>query len=74
MEKQSMTNYQKYKDTIMLWRKENYAKFYEMNTPHVKKWIEKNKDHCREVNRIKQRRYNSWKKISKVYFNILLEL
>lgn len=72
MEKQSMTNYQKYKDTIMNWRKENYAKFYETNTPHVKKRIEKNKGHCREVNRIKQRRYNAWKQISKV-FNILLE-
>ena len=45
---------------------------YNQNKKHIYNWIERNLDRRREINRKNQRKYDCWKRIQKVYLNILL--
>lgn len=46
---------------------------YSQNKKHTDKWIANNPDRYREICRIKQRKYDEWKRVSKMYLHILLE-
>jgi hypothetical protein len=46
---------------------------YAKNKKHIYKWLEHNQDRHREINRKNQRKYEAWKRIQKIYFNILLD-
>jgi len=45
---------------------------YQLNKVHIYNWREKNLDHNRLINRKSKRKYDAWKKIKKIYLNILL--
>ena len=45
---------------------------YQQKKAHIYTWVAKNPDKHREINKISQRRYDGWKRIQKIYFNILL--
>jgi hypothetical protein len=47
---------------------------YAMNKAHIYKWRESNGDKVREVNRRAKAKFDNWKKIQKLYLNILLEI
>jgi hypothetical protein len=46
---------------------------YSQNKKHIDKWVANNPDKYREICRIKQRRYDEWKRVSKIYLSILLD-
>lgn len=46
---------------------------YAKNKKHIDKWVANNRDRYNELCRIKQRKYDEWKRVSKIYLNILLE-
>jgi hypothetical protein len=48
------------------------AKSYAVNKESIYRWRERNVDKNRAVNRKAQRRFVEWRKISKIFFNILL--
>ena len=66
------TRYEKYKDITIRWRKENPEKYYQSNKPHIYKWVEQNYERYNEIQRKSQAKYESWKRISKIYRNILI--
>ncbi len=45
---------------------------YEQNKIHIYKWRQSNLQRTREINKLSKRKYDTWKKISKVFLNILL--
>jgi hypothetical protein len=49
---------------------------YSQNKVHIYKWRENNENWQRqlELNKPVKKRYYDWKKIQKIYFNILLEI
>jgi hypothetical protein len=67
-----LTKYQKNKTAIMKWRQNHKDEFYESNLPHLKKWIDNNREQYRELCRLRQQRFQTWKRVSKIYMNILL--
>jgi hypothetical protein len=66
------TRYEKYKDITIRWRKENPEKYYQCNKPHIYKWVEENHERYNEIQRKSQAKYEAWKRISKIYRNILI--
>ena len=47
---------------------------YKQNKQHIYKWRENNQDYRRELEKNWARKKYNWKKIQKVFFNILLDL
>ena len=45
---------------------------YHLNKVHVYNWRKNNPDQLRLINRNANRKYDAWKKIKKIYLNILL--
>ena len=45
---------------------------YKQNKKHIYKYKEHNHDRVLEINRKANQKYSTWKKIQKVYLNILL--
>ena len=45
---------------------------YLKNKNNIYNWVAKNPNKYREICRIKQKRYDVWKAIQKVYFQLLL--
>jgi hypothetical protein len=68
----TLTKYQKNKKAIMKWRETHKEEFYKSNLTHLKKWIDNNKEQYREKCRLRQQRFQTWKRASKIYLNILL--
>jgi hypothetical protein len=68
----NQTKYQKCKPSIMKWRATHKQEFYEMNLPHLKRWREKNRETFNEKMKNHQRKYDTWKRIQKIYLHILL--
>jgi hypothetical protein len=46
---------------------------YSQHKKHIYTWREKNPDHYKVVNKLWQRKYDAWKRIQKIYLNILLD-
>lgn len=64
--------YEMNKENIYRWRTANPKRYYELNKPHIEKWRENNRERCNELSKISQRKYDAWKRITKIYRNILL--
>lgn len=45
---------------------------YQQNKKHRDKWNAKNPEKFRELCRNNQRKYDSWKRVQKIFLNILL--
>lgn len=45
---------------------------YEQNKKHIYEWNNKNYERKKQINNNWKRKHDSWKKISKIYFNILI--
>ena len=45
---------------------------YAQNKVHIYKWKAKNVERNRELNCLAKQRFDCWKKIQKIYLNILL--
>jgi hypothetical protein len=46
---------------------------YIQNKKHIYAWRENNKTQYNTGCKLRQRKYDGWKRIQKIYFNILLE-
>lgn len=46
---------------------------YSQNKSHIYKWRETHLEQNREVNRRAKSKYDAWKKITKIYFQILID-
>jgi len=46
---------------------------YTKNKKHIYAWREKNKTKYNSKNKLWQKKYNNWKKIQKIYLNILID-
>jgi hypothetical protein len=46
---------------------------YAKNKVHIYNWNAKNPERSRELSRARTKRYDTWKRIQKIYFNILLD-
>jgi hypothetical protein len=71
-------SYQNNKEAIYRWRENHPDKYYECNKQFALNWIENNKERYRECCKLRARKYQAkkrdWKSISKIYFQILLEV
>ena len=45
---------------------------YQKNKVHIYNWVNKNRERYNELCKIKQKRYLEWKRIQKIFLNILL--
>lgn len=46
---------------------------YSKNKPHILKWRENNRDRYNEINKVNKRKSDNWKKIKRIFCNILLD-
>jgi len=51
----------------------NLSEKYLYNKKNILKWRENHREEYNYVQKFHQRKYNDWKRIQKIYFNILLE-
>ena len=46
---------------------------YQQNKKHIQKWNANNPEKFRELCKRNQRKYDTWKRVQRMFFNILLE-
>lgn len=46
---------------------------YQQNKKHTDNWIKNNRERYRELVRNRVAKYDAWKRIQKIYLNILLD-
>jgi len=47
---------------------------YQQNKKHIQKWNANNPEKFRELCKRNQRKYDTWKRVQRMFFNILLEV
>ncbi len=46
---------------------------YKQNKVHIYSWRENNHERYNEINKLSKRRYDEWKRVSKIFLNILID-